>query len=562
MLTTDYDEGPLREQTMSTILENRATRFGSDPFVQYGPESRTISFRELDDTANSIANALGALGIETGDHVSVMVRDPLRTLFAMCGINTAGAVYSPINYDYSGEPLRYQLDDTDPSVLVVEDRYLERLAAIEDDLECSPRLVVYRSGEATVDEQPSIGPDDATDFADMLTADTAPPDVSLSWDDEASIVYTSGTTGRPKGVVLPYRWIFANYAGKRTAFLSPEDTMHTSLPLYHVAGLYWDVTAALIAGASVSLWDRFSATDFWDRIDRYDATTVTLLSVMIPWLDDRSPSAADRHNTLNKVHMQPLPENYGELAQRYGFDFITVGFGQTECGGPFGALVHAARGDDATPPEYRRGLDTQDVIDAAERVGLPVVSEVPGDRYMGKPRTEIMEATVLDENDEQLPPGEVGELAVRPQLPGLILDRYLGKPEETVRAFRNLWFHTGDAVYRDEADNFYFVDRIGDVIRRRGENISSVQIQDAINSHDDVAQAAVFPVSAPEGGEDQIGAAVVVENDLSRGTLEAFLDDQLPSFMTPDRLQLVADLPTTETNKIEKYKLRERFLED
>ena len=157
---------------------------------------------------------------------------------------------------------------------------------------------------------------------------------------------------------------------------------------------------------------------------------------------------------------------------------------------------------------------------------------------------------------------DLGEVAVRPKEPGLLLEEYYNKPERTVEATRNLWFHTGDAAYRDEDGNFYFVDRKGDVIRRRGENISSVQIQDEVNAHEAVDQAAAFPVDAPEGGEDQIAVAVESEAALESDDLAAFLDGRLPEFMQPDHYVFVDEIPTTETNKMEKYQLRQSFAEE
>lgn len=554
-ITAKFDNAPLHQQTMNSVLENRANALGDEPFVHYGHDERTVSFTEMNKTANAIGNGLVGFGVEHEEKVSVMMRHPLETIFAMFGIHKAAGVYSPINFEYKGTALSYQINDTDPEVLILEDQYVERVNNIKEDLNNLPKIVLYETGI----DAPELDSDfEFESFSEFKTGSTDKPDVKQNWSDEASIVYTSGTTGKPKGVVLPHRWIFANYTLVFGQVLNSDDVIHTTLPLYHVGGAYADLTAGLVSGSEVAIWDRFSPHDFWDRIEKYGATKTILLSVMMPWLLKQPEQEDDHHNTLKMVHMQPLPDNYDELANRFGFDIVTAGFGQTESGNPLAGVIHA--NPDGTPDEVMAGIRPDEIISVAEELGIPVVDEISEDRYMGHP-VYFMEASILGEDDEHLPPGETGELAFRPKRPGLVLKEYYNKPEKTVEAWRNLWFHTGDAAYRDADGNFYFVDRIGDVIRRRGENISSMQIQDAINAHDSVDQAAVFPVPAPEGGEDNVGAAIQpTEPDaFSREALLEYLSTELPEFMLPDEMLIIDEMPTTETNKIEKYKLRQQI---
>ena len=557
-VTMEFDDRPLSEQTMNSILENRATHLGDAPFIRYGPEERDVSFAEMDETANAIGNSLLDLDITHQAKISVMVRHPLQTLFAMFGIHKAGGVYCPINFEYKGDALSYQLNDTNPEVLIIEDQYVERLNNIADDLTTDPEIVVYETDHPSSQLNASF---ESRTFQSMTTGDKTSPEVDLTWDDEASIIYTSGTTGRPKGVVLPHRWIFANYTFIFSQTLNEEDVVHTALPLYHVGGVYADITSALVAGSSVGLWDRFSPDSFWDRIEKYGATSVTFISVMWTWLVKQKEQEDDHRNTINKVSVIPLPDNHAEIAKRFSFDFVLAGFGQTESGIPVGGFIHTAQGEHATPADLRKGMRPDEVISQCEQLGVPVVDEAPGGRYMAKPMDRYMEATVLDDHDERLPPGEVGEFAVRSKMPGILMKEYYNKPGKTVDAWQNLWFHTGDAAYRDENDNFYFVDRIGDVIRRRGENISSIQVQDAVTAYDLVDEAAVFPVPAEEGGEDAIAVAIETarEDQFSEQGLRDHLTDRLPEFMHPDHVKVIDEIPTTETNKREKYKLQEQF---
>ncbi|WP_254762759.1 AMP-binding protein [Natrinema marinum] len=551
------DARPIEEITIDSMLRTRADRIPSETALIYGPDDRRVTYAALNETANRIANGLRERGVERGSNVSLMAAHPLETLLGMFGINKAGGVYSPINFEYEGEALSYQLNDTDPEVLVIEDRYVDRVEAVRDDLEVGFEVVVMDTGAET--PQTSF---ETTPFAELREGSADEPDVDVSWNDTASIVYTSGTTGMPKGVVLPHRWIFANYIAPKRAVLNADDVVHTSLPLYHIGGVYADVVAGLVAGGTVALWDQFSPQAFWDRIAEYEATSATLISVMMPWLTNAPETNSDRENTLSKVHMQPLPEEYETIAERFGFDIVTVAFAQTETGSP---IVGVVRTDElgGTPDSYRRGLGPEAVAERARELNLPVVDGVDEERYMGRVRDDIVEVAVLDDRDRELPPGEVGELCIRPKRPGLLLERYHAKPERTLEATRNLWFHTGDAAYRDESGNFYFVDRLGDVIRRRGENISSMQIQDAVSSHAAVEAAAAFPIPAPEGGEDQVGLAVEPRagDELDEEAIASHLTGRIPEFMRPDETFVVDEIPTTETNKMRKVELRERLLE-
>jgi crotonobetaine/carnitine-CoA ligase len=555
-----WDDKPLSELTINDVLENRADHFGDRTLIRYGEEETDVSFAELDAIANAIGNSLRDMTVEPQDNVSVMFRDHLRTIYAHFGINKAGGVYCPINFEYKGQTLTYQINDTEPEVLLVEDRYIERLNEIRDDLNDPPEIVVY---ETDAESEPLADEFVSHSFSDLLEGDTSRPDVDVGWDDPTSIIYTSGTTGLPKGCVIPHRYVLSQFGELWYPLLTPDDVVHCALPLYHIGGLYFIFMSGLTAGSQVSLWDRVSTDEFWDRVEKYQVTQTALPLVVVTWLAKQPERADDRRNTLNKVHMQPLPESYEEVARRFGFDFLTSGFGQTESGYATVSLIHSATGDDATPAEIRRGYSPEEFVEQAERAGFPVVESAPAERFMGKPREDIFEAAILDDRDERLPPNEVGELALRPKRPGLILTEYYGKPEKTVEDWQNLWFHTGDNAYRDEEDNFFFVDRKVDAIRRRGENISSIQIQEIVNEHDAVGQTAAFPVPAEEGGEDEVAVVVQPRDgaDLTRDELRSYFGTELPEFMRPKYVELASELPTTETSKIKKYKLRENLIE-
>jgi len=561
MTQPQFDDQPPEELTIGQILENRAVAIGDDICVTYGPADESVTYEELDETANRFGNALAELGIERQEKVSLMISQPLETLFTFFGLQKAGAIYSPINDSYKGSTLSYQINDTRPRYLVLEDRFANRLNEVKNDLETLPHVILYETdADATVLD----GEFERSSFDRLFEGAPTPTDRAVEWDDIASVLYTSGTTGDPKGVVQQHRWVIGNYAELSWRLQSPEDVTHTSLPLYHVGGLYSDIFGAIIAGASVVVWDEFSPSEFWNRVERYEPTRIMLLSSMIQWLANQPEREDDHRNTLSKVTMVPIQDNYEEIAKRFGWDLVFSAYGSTEIGSVLAGIIHAAKGDHGTPHDLVQGMAPEDVIAAAKELEIPVVDELPGDGWIGNGAWKrTVDLSIVDERDETVPPGEVGELVGRPTVPAVLFQEYDGKPNETVESWQNLWFHTGDAMYRDEQGNYYFVDRIGTVIRRRGENISSGQVQDIVNTHPDVEMTAAFPVPADEGGEDEVAIAVELADAsyVTKSEISEYLEKEMPEFMIPRYIHVVDTIPTTPTNKMEKYKLREDVIE-
>ncbi|OUM90375.1 MAG: acyl-CoA synthetase [Bacillus thermozeamaize] len=558
-----------KEEVVVRVLEKWADAIGDRIFFYYGEEDQALTYRQFNAMTNQIARNLMAQGVEKGDRVCVFLKNPLVTTLAMLGIWKAGGVFSPVNFNYHGKLLSYQINDTRPRLIISEREMVPQLNAIKEELERIP-VIVYdpREGDHDYHDQlrhnrldphfPEIP------FDRMLEGDDRNLDIPLHYWDTANIVYTSGTTGPAKGVVQSYRWMHGYTYGLRV-MLTQEDVIYNDLPLYHVGGAFANVIRALYVGCTVAVWDKFSPGQFWERIRTSGASTAILLDVMIPWLMKAEPSPNDRLNTLNKVYMQPLPQYYLDVAKRFAFDFVLAGFGQTESGNGFRGIIQALDADEGTPPELYKGYSREEFLRIAERYGVPVrhKTEQLEKGFMGKP-SFFLEAVILNERDEPCAPGEMGEIAFRPKVPYLFLTEYFGKPEATAKTFRNFWFHTGDAGYMDEDGTFYFVDRMGNVIRRRGENISSYQIEDILNGHPEVEMSAAFPIPADEGDEDEIVAFVVRKEGsaLTEEGLRRWIEAEMPRFMWPKYIRLVEEIPRTPTNKIEKYKLREEILRE
>jgi crotonobetaine/carnitine-CoA ligase len=541
-------------------LDHWAATRGDRPFFHYGEDDVTLTYAEFGRRTDAIAGNLAARGVGRGDRISVFCTNPLVSALVMFGAWKAGALFCPVNFAYTGRLLSYQLNDTRPRLVVTEPALLPALDAVVDELAERPSVVVHQAPPGVHDAAGTRVPGRLEELPwDELTADARAPGIVLGFDDPANIIYTSGTTGPAKGVVQPFRWM-AQYTFALRMPLTCDDVIYNDLPMYHVGGAIANVARAAWVGCEVAVWNRFSPTAFWDRVRSRRATTAILLDVMIPWLMQAPPTAGDRHNTLNKVHMQPLPLHHHEVARRFGLDFVTAGFGQTESGAPLSVLMEELPEGEGTPAELYTGRSHQEVRDLAARFDVPFLpgAEVTRKGLMGRP-APFVEATVLNEQDEECAPEEAGQLALRSLLPGLFLREYHGKPEATVAAFRNLWFHTGDAAVRGADGLFYFVDRMGDRMRVRGENLSSFQVEDLLNQHPEIQFCAVFAIPSREGDEDDVVAYVVPGegSPLTPEAVHAFAAETLPRYMRPRHVRVVDDIPRTLTNKIEKYKLKQ-----
>jgi crotonobetaine/carnitine-CoA ligase len=407
---------------------------------------------------------------------------------------------------------------------------------------------------------------ECTDLSRLQACSAPLPQLVRSPFDIANIVYTSGTTGPSKGVVQPFRWM-NHYSYPLRMATTADDILYCDLPMYHVGGAFAVVTKAIWLGNTVGLWDKFSPTKFWDRIAQCQASCCILLDVMIPWLMSAKPLPSDKANSLNKVHMQPLPATHNEVATRFGIDFVSCGFGQTESGVGFTGIIDELGDVQGTPLSMWKGLHKKEYVASCKSSGRLVVNgrEPLPKGFMGLPNP-LLEVAILDEDDNACPPGVVGQLAFRPRFPGLLLDSYFRKPDATIKVLRNCWFHTGDACKEstDGSGTYLFIDRMGGFFRVRGENVSSYEVEFLIASHPSVRACAAVPLPALVGDEDDIAVFVELKEGLtlSESQLLEHAIKVMPKFMQPKHIRFVTALPVTPTNKIEKYKLKQLILSE
>ena len=536
-------------------------------FIDYGEDDIRLSYAQFARQADAVAAGLVAQGAITGDRISVMTRNSLVATLVMFACWRIGCVYAPVNFNYKGKLLSYQLNDTLPRVLVVGTDCAEPVhevlaeTSIEALLVHRPRPGDHDFGQGKVPAGFGAGRR-IGELAQVLADGGVPVAVPRVYSDLANIIYTSGTTGPAKGVLQSFRWM-NQYSLVMRSMNGADDVIYCDLPLYHVGGAFFMITRAVWSGNTVSLWDKFSPNTFWDRIARNGCSTAVLVDVMIPWLMSAAPRASDGENTLNKVHMQPLPLNHHAVAQRFGIDFITCGFGQTETGMGCAALIDELGDAQGTPKALWRGPSKAEIRAAMSAFGLPVIrgDQALAKGFMGLP-SPLLDAAVLDPEDNQVADGELGQLAFRPRFPSLILEEYFKKPETTIRTLRNCWFHTGDACYRGKDGLWYFVDRMGGFFRVRGENVSSYQVEDLINSHPKVRATAAIPVPADQGDEEDVAVFVELKDGqtMSDDELRDHARDVMPKYMVPKHVRFVPALPLTPTNKVEKYKLKQQLM--
>jgi crotonobetaine/carnitine-CoA ligase len=499
------------ELTLPALLQWRAAELDGKPLLRIG--SVTRSYRQVADAAARMAAALADRGVSRGDRVAALCGNRIELMDLILGCGWLGATVVPLNTALRGTSLRQALDAAGASFVLAE----PRLAARLDEAAPTGLRARWVAGPVPGGWSPGWQPAPCPDgYAPRPAAAVGPADT-------LAILFTSGTTGTPLGVCSPhgqFAWWGINVS--RTLRIVPDDVLYTCLPLFHTNALN-AFAQAIVAGATYVLGTRFSASAFWDELREADATVTYLLGAMAGILLSRPPAAGDRAHRC-RVALAPATPAHQQGAFRERFGILLVdGFGSTETNLVIGAL----------PEEQRPG-------------------------YLGRAR-DGFEVAVVGDDDQPVPDGTPGELLVRSQHGHAFATGYWQRPDRTAEAWRGQWFHTGDRVIRDPAGWFTFVDRIKDVIRRRGENISSRQVEEVLTAHEDVVAAAAFAVPA-EFAEDEVMVAVVRQPASTAGPADLLrhCEQQLPYFAVPRYVDLVDQLPLTETGKIAKSELRQR----
>jgi len=468
------------------------------------------TFAEALDRVQRAAAGLRSLGVEHQSHVLCWMPNAREAVLAWLAANYLGAVHVPLNTGYRGRLLQHAIALSDAKVMVVHVSLLPRLAEIDP---APLRDVIVIGGP------PPESGRLAVHAATVLEgADRAEPSRPVAPWDPNYIILTSGTTGPSKAVICTYVQSWCG-AAMGMDYFDADDRVLANLPLFHVSGA-GAVMDRLTKGGTCVLMDGFKPDAFWDIVRRFDISGCCLVGAMTQFLLRQPPSEHDRDHPLRNVVTVPWNQDSCAVAERYGLQMHTA-FNMTETAVPIRSSAN---------PEV---LGT-----------------------CGRPRPGI-EARVVDTHDIEVPHGQVGELILRASRPWEITPGYYRNPQATAEAWRNGWFHTGDAFRRDADGNFFFVDRIKDAIRRRGENISSFEVEAEALCHPAVLEAAAVAVPSAES-EDEVMLVVTANagRTVDPHDLLRFLAPRMAHFMLPRYIRVIGEMPKTPTAKIEKHRLR------
>lgn len=507
-------------QTLGQILEEKAETCGDRNFLQY-EEGKEITYREANEIVNRIANGLRKFGVEKGDKVALFLPNSLESVYLWFGVSKAGAVDVPINLANRGHFFSHQINDSEAKAIIIDRELMDRLKFIERDLPKLEKVFVWSRSSKT-EEIPKLR-FDVIDYQELMDSSSEKPPVHIKASELQTIIYTSGTTGPAKGVMDPHTKIcHSAFEYIEAIKATSEDIFFTCLPLFHANARILCIYPAMLLGTKAVIYERFSASRFWEQIKKAKATVFNSLGAMANFIYNQPRKEDDADNPVRVCAAFPMPAAiYEDFQKRYNLK-VVEGYGLTE---------------------------------------VAIITYNPYDKpkigSCGK-ETKSFEVRIVDENDFPVEPGTSGEIVARGRIPWVTSLGYWKMPEKTVELMRNHFYHTGDGGYIDEDGYMYFVDRIKDYIRRRGENISSFEIERVVNAYPKVAESAAVSVKS-ELSEDEVKIVVVLRKgeQVAPEELLAFCEERMPHFAVPRYVEFVGSLPKTPNEKIRKSKLRE-----
>lgn len=508
----------LTDRTIAHVLADAARRNGERPFLLF--EDRVLTYAEVHRLSGRLAGALATLGVGHGTHVAVVMENRPEMVLTYLALGLLRAVAVPVNTAAKGDTLAYFLGQSDTELVVADADAAGRIATVADRL---PRL---RAGVVVDGDPPPGWPERLLlhRYGELPDGAAPPPATAPRPSDLYMIMYTSGTTGRSKGVMIPQASVLTQaMAVAEAGGYGPDDVLYTCLPLFHANAWWCSCLPALLSDAAVAVSRRFSVSRFWDEVRQHGATQFNLLGAMATFLWKRPPGPGDRDHSVRQALVVPVPaEFHAGFEERFGIRLKSL-YGLTDA-----------------------------CITATKRDGDPASKWASAGRAC-----DHVEIAVVDEDDRPLPPGTVGELLIRGREPWVMAQGYYNMPEATVAAWRNLWLHSGDRAFIDADGYLHFVDRKKDAIRRRGENISSFEVEQILLGHPDVLEVAAYGVDS-EHGEEEVMVSVVRRPGATVGEEELIrhCDRNMPYFMVPRFVEFVGELPKNLSAKVEKYKLK------
>lgn len=526
-----YKKEDRTEWVLPKVLKEQAKKLGKKPFLQFGYK-KPLSFYQTNKLSNKVANGLSSFGIKKGEKVAVYMPNSDDYVITWFGILKMGAVMVPINTAYVMDFLQYIIESSDAKVLFIAEEYLERMVPIAKRIPKLEHVVVWTREGSEKFKKHGFKFKRMISYKDFIEPQkSSEPKTEITLMDYARLMYTSGTTGRSKGVMRPSA---ADYSSARNYAeimdVGPKDVCFTCLPLFHSNAMVMTVYPALIKGAKTVVEEKYSARNFWKWIVDHKVTKFNIVGTISYFLWNTPPVPEEKQHNVKLVLGSPAPHDMiEEFMKRFNIKFME-GYGLTE----IGQCTWMRPGE-----PFRVGSCGKEAPNYEIKIADPAT-------------------------DEEVPRGEIGEIIVRPRIPNVMLHYYHKMPEKTVEDFRNFWFHTGDAGRMDKEGYIYFVDRVKDYIRIRGENISSFEVEKTVSSHPAIEESAAIAIKSKTGkyAEDELMVLVIMKKGktLQPEVLLKFLEPKMPYFMMPKYVRFVKSFPKTGTQRVQKNKLREQGL--
>ena len=506
------------QDTVTAVLSRAVEQFPERTFLDFQGDKHT--YREVDNKSTQLAHGLLARGVTRGDRVGSILDSHLDAVLLWFAVNKIGAIHVPINTAYKGEFLRHQFADAGCRVMIAESDYAGRVVDVASGIPEGEVLLVRGD---SIDGHSHLRTESLSaaysDNTDPIADPNTPSDLCM-------LVFTGGTTGPSKGCMISHNYAcnIARQILKREC-RTKDDVNWTPLPLFHMNATAGSILSCMMVGATTAIFPRFSVSRFWPDVERSGATVVNLLGSMLGFIAKAPDNDASQRyfGKLKAIRGSPFPPELQEIWKtRFGVKYTgSNGYGLTE---------------------------------AARVTSLP--DGVPAPPGSSGRVNEDFDVRIVDDHDNELPAGEAGEIIVRPRHPGIMFDGYWNRPEETLKIMKNLWLHTGDIGKFDEDGFFYFVDRKKDYLRRRGENISTFEMEMTLKEHPLIDEVAVHAVLADSEDEVKVTATLTNGANLDEEALCRWCVERMPYFAVPRFIEFRNELPRSPFGRVLKYQLR------
>jgi crotonobetaine/carnitine-CoA ligase len=519
---------PTNDIVIRNLVKKQTDQNPERIFIQQAEDGESLSFKALYELTNRMGHGLQSLEVKQGDTVLTMVPARLESVYLWLGCCNIGSIEVPVNNAYKGNMLSHIVNDSKAKVMFIDNQFVDRILKEEDKLEYLETLVVLRSNEQQRSELRKRSQLEILLWDDFISHTKTTETVlseTIAYRNAACLLYTSGTTGPSKGVIWSYAQGHEN-GSAGASYLDGDDIFYSPFPSNHISQKLF-VYRFLEKGGKIVLRNGFSVRAFWSDIRKFNCTGSGLLGAMADFLIKQPATPADADNPLKAIFLVPLIKEVNEIRKRFDIKVYSF-FNMTEiC--PVTFISDEELSNNQSCGRLREGFD----------------------------------ARLVDHNDQEVPVGKVGELILRPHNPWVFMRGYWSNPEKTIEAWQNLWMHTGDMFYKDEDGFYYYSDRKKDAIRRRGENISSMEVEREIIAHPHVLECAVIGIPS-EYGEEEVKAVVLTakERSLKPEDLIYFLKENMPHYMIPRFIEFVDEIPKTPTLKVQKTSLRETGLNE